>query len=152
MPKRQRSWEEALFAMALPFCCQNRVARLSVLLNSVRSVVSTSIQRKSSGAWCTPFFNWIWVPFLWRVRASSSMVLNIFLAPGSARDMERSSLRILCHARISPRRSWRWGGSCMVMATVSMIQPSTFLMVLQEQSPLRSFFRETTGSQQNSSS
>ena len=45
-------------------------------------------------------------------------------------------------ASISARRWTRCAGRAIVRLTVSMIQPSTVLMVLQEQSPFISFFTE----------
>ena len=80
------------------------------------------------------------------------IVLKMLRDPGSANAMDPSSPRMECHfltlvrrwvgemeARISARRSTRWGGSWMVMLMVSMIQPKMSFSVPQEQSPSCSF-------------
>mmetsp|Transcript_2021 Transcript_2021/g.4988 ORF Transcript_2021/g.4988 Transcript_2021/m.4988 type:complete len:247 (-) Transcript_2021:1521-2261(-) len=118
-----------------------------------RFSISASIQRKSSNAWWTPLCR-ATRPFSLLVRACC-MWLNRVLAPGRARDIERSSPKTLCHFRtlvrfcvtgmldnISASRSMRCGGSWIVMDTVSMIHPSMILIVLQEQSPWSNFFKE----------
>eukprot|EP00985_Skeletonema_marinoi_P015014 scaffold7661_cov88-Skeletonema_marinoi.AAC.1 len=91
-----------------------------------------------------------------RAEFALSMWLKRCLAPGSARDMDRSSPKTLCHfftlvrfwvmgmlARISASLSARCSGRCTVIATVSTIHPRTFLIVPQEQSPCFSFFKDT---------
>ena len=119
-----------------------------------RDAMLLCIHRKSSKASWTPLLRATRPPVL--ADRACCMVLKMLRDPGSANAMDLSSPRMECHfltlvrrwvggmeARISARRSTRWGGSWMVMFMVSTIQPKMSFNVPQEQSPSRSFLIDT---------